>query len=150
MTQSSNVGLRITDTKNNQFEQSPSAPGEGWVKILDQEVTAFRVEVIAAQTIPQDFSLMQNYPNPFNPTTLIEFGLPATSVVNLKIYNIIGEEVATLIDNEMLGAGIHKRSLDLQRGQNSGQLSSGVYFYRLNAQSSNRSFSGIKKMVLIK
>ena len=72
------------------------------------------------------------------------------SVVTLKIYNILGEEVATIVNSEMLEAGTHKRSFDMQSGTQSAQLSSGIYFYRLNAKSQNRSFSDIKKMVLIK
>ena len=148
--QASDCGLRITDMQNHQLEQSPSAPGEGWVRILDPEARTLRIEVVPVQTIPQDFALRQNYPNPFNPSTLIEFGLPAPSAVTLKIYNILGEEIATIINDEMLEAGIHKRSFDMQNNLHPGQLSSGIYFYRLNAKSANRVFSDIKKMILIK
>lgn len=72
----------------------------------------------------ENYSLAQNYPNPFNPTTTIEFALPRACEVTLKIYNILGAEVATLV-SETLPAGNHKRLWEAE------DLSSGVYFYRL-------------------
>jgi len=89
--------------------------------------------------IPTDYSLQQNYPNPFNPTTTITFSLPAAGLVNLSIYNILGEEVATLL-NEELTAGNHKVTFDAS------QLPSGIYVYSLKANGKVLS----KKMALIK
>jgi len=88
---------------------------------------------------PLTYALAQNYPNPFNPTTKIEYSIPAQSKVELKIYNVIGQEVATLV-NELQLAGTHHVKF------NAVNLASGVYFYRLTAGD----FVSVKKMVLLK
>lgn len=75
---------------------------------------------------PRKFDLSQNYPNPFNPSTTINFDLPADGFVILKIYNISGKEVATLL-NETRSSGYHNISF------NPANLSSGVYYYRLES-----------------
>jgi len=88
---------------------------------------------------PAHFNMNQNYPNPFNPATTIEFQIPNSGIVTLKIYNILGEEVATLV-NERLKAGNHRFRFD------GGQLASGVYLYRIQAEN----FQETKKMVLLR
>lgn len=90
-------------------------------------------------TIPNNYQLMQNYPNPFNPQTIISFQIPTISNVTLKIYDVLGREVRTLVNEEMK-AGSYKVDF------NSKGLSSGIYFYRITAGN----FSEIKKMVLLK
>ena len=85
------------------------------------------------------FELGQNYPNPFNPTTTIEFALPFSRFVTLKIYNILGEEVATLI-SEKLVAGKYKYQWDASR------ITSGVYLYRIQAGD----YIEVKKMVILR
>ena len=89
--------------------------------------------------LPTQYSLMQNYPNPFNPTTTIQFELPEKSDVVLDVFNILGEKVATLINEEM-SAGAKKVVF------NAAGLSSGVYFYRLKAGN----FVEVKKLTLLR
>jgi hypothetical protein len=89
--------------------------------------------------IARSFKLEQNYPNPFNPSTMIEFSIPAESRVALKVYNILGQEVATLV-NESLLAGNHAVKFDASR------FATGVYLYRITAGS----FVSTKKMLLLK
>jgi hypothetical protein len=94
------------------------------------------------ETIPQTFALEQNYPNPFNPTTTIEFALPAPGAVSMKIYDILGREVATLLDGELLEEGSQDVTFDAQG------FSSGVYFYRIVVNGGE--FQQMKKMMLMK
>jgi len=89
--------------------------------------------------IPTDFSLNQNYPNPFNPSTNIDFGLPQTSDVRIIVYNLLGQQVMTLVD-ENLQAGFHTVRFDASA------LSSGIYLYQIQTES----FRQTKKMILIK
>lgn len=91
--------------------------------------------------IPDKFSLSQNYPNPFNPTTQINYNLPVSDFLTLKIYDVIGNEVATLV-NENKIAGSYNITFDAGKYN----LSSGVYFYKLQAGE----FSETKRMVLVK
>ncbi|HTR99480.1 MAG TPA: T9SS type A sorting domain-containing protein, partial [Bacteroidota bacterium] len=85
------------------------------------------------------YRLEQNYPNPFNPSTKIEFAVPAQTKVELKVYNILGQEVTTLV-NEVLAAGNHAVTFDASR------LATGVYLYRITAGQ----FVSTKKMLLLK
>jgi hypothetical protein len=89
--------------------------------------------------LPKDFVLFQNYPNPFNPTTVINYQLPVTSHVVFKVYDILGRDVATLV-NEVKSAGFY--SVDF----NASALSSGIYFYRITAGV----FTQSKQMMFIK
>jgi uncharacterized lipoprotein YddW (UPF0748 family) len=90
-------------------------------------------------TVPMEFSLSQNYPNPFNPATMIRFAVPQSGPVSLRVYDVLGREVALLIDNVM-NAGYYTVQFDGRA------LSSGIYFYRLMGSG----FVGTKKMELIK
>jgi hypothetical protein len=103
--------------------------GGGTVGIQNQEI----------EEIPTSHLLSQNFPNPFNPTTTIKFSIPEASVVILKIYNILGEEVKTLV-NEFKEIGNHTTQLDAS------SLSSGIYLYRMKAGS----FVETKKMILLR
>jgi hypothetical protein len=89
--------------------------------------------------IPQMFELSQNYPNPFNPTTWINYSLPRREQVSLKVYNVLGMEIATLVEREQ-EAGRHTVAFDATN------FASGVYFYRLKAGNTVLS----KKMALVK
>ncbi len=98
-------------------------------------------EISVSNSIIKNFSLSQNYPNPFNPTTVISYRLPSESQVTLKVFNVIGAEVATLV-NEKQEAGIY--NIQFSMGKN--QIASGVYLYQLKAGSFNQT----KKMILEK
>ncbi|MCB9250182.1 MAG: T9SS type A sorting domain-containing protein, partial [Ignavibacteriales bacterium] len=97
--------------------------------------------------LPTEFSLSQNYPNPFNPTTSIKFNLPTDSNVKLSVFNVLGEEVAELINNN-LQTGYHSVEF------NASELNSGVYFYKIEAgdpsAGSGHGFVQIRKMMLLK
>jgi hypothetical protein len=90
-------------------------------------------------TLPDNFKLEQNYPNPFNPSTTISFSIPVEGNVSLKIFNTIGQDIATIV-NENLSAGSYSFQWNAQK------LISGVYFYRLT---SNK-FTETRKMILLK
>jgi hypothetical protein len=99
----------------------------------------------AVERMPATYELSQNFPNPFNPSTTIRYGLPKEERVILTIYNALGEEVLTLVDDEAQKAGYHVAIWD---GRNhAGQIvASGVYIYKLRVGS----FTSIKKMALIR
>ena len=85
------------------------------------------------------YELFQNYPNPFNPTTSINYDLPVDARVTLKVYDVLGKEVATLVDG-FVETGYHQANL------NAAGLASGVYFYRLNAGP----YTSTMKLVVLK
>jgi hypothetical protein len=93
-----------------------------------------------SKPIPEKFALLQNYPNPFNPSTTISYQLPVNSKVTLKLYNTLGQEVETLV-NEFQTAGFHSSLFTLRSS-----LPSGVYFYQLKASD----FMQTKKMLILK
>ncbi|MDL1893370.1 T9SS type A sorting domain-containing protein [Sphingobacteriales bacterium CHB3] len=99
--------------------------------------------------VPKSFDLSQNYPNPFNPTTTIQYALPAAASANLKIYNLLGQEVATLVEG-LQSAGYHTAPWN-GRNRYGAQAATGVYFYRIEAVSSDGAarFTSTKKMLLI-
>jgi hypothetical protein len=107
--------------------------------IRDRTGFASRKSVIVTYTGPTMFALEQNYPNPFNPTTTIHYQLPTSGHVSLKVYNTLGQEAATLVD-EVQDPGFKSISFGAS------QLPSGVYFYRLQAGT----FIQSKKMLLLK
>jgi hypothetical protein len=105
--------------------------------------------VINSSEVPTNFALMQNFPNPFNPSTTIRIAIPENSAVTLKVFDVNGREVATLINNENISIGVVNYLF------NSGvyNLSSGVYFYKLIALdpgTKTNKFTEVKRMILIK
>ena len=96
------------------------------------------------ENIPSIFSLSQNYPNPFNPITKLDYNLPLRSKVNISIYNVLGQEIKTLV-NEVKEYGYHSTTWNGQ--DNLGRdMSSGVYFARIISQG----FTKTRKMLLVK
>ncbi len=116
------------------FDDITIADSSGWTGIED-----------FAGITPTDFELSQNYPNPFNPSTTIRYAVPNESRVSISIFNLLGQEVATLVNN-IQSAGYHEVEF------NASELSSGVYLYRINAVSSigSKEFTSTKKFLLLK
>lgn len=100
---------------------------------------------LADDRIPKEFALKQNYPNPFNPTTTIAFALPKQETVTLQVFDLLGRQVATLIDGKKLIPGTYEITWD-GKDRYGAQAASGVYLYRIQTNS----FSAIKKMVLLR
>ncbi len=105
---------------------------------------------VLEQLLPTVYALSQNYPNPFNPSTTISYELPQRSVVHLVVFNILGQHVVDLVDEER-GAG---RYAVVWNGQTEGggRAASGVYFYRIDARSvlTSKIFMQTKKLLLLK
>jgi plastocyanin len=102
-------------------------------------ITTAGVENQLAASLPNAFRLEQNFPNPFNPSTLISFDLPIQTFVTLKVYNLIGQEVAMLV-NEQMAAGRYSKTWNAET------MPSGVYLYRLQTAS----FSETRKLIVTK
>jgi hypothetical protein len=97
------------------------------------------VHGVAGGGLPNSFELKQNYPNPFNPSTRISFGLQVSGFTSLKVYDLMGREVRTLV-NESLQPGSYEKTFDVNG------LASGVYYYRLQAGS----YIATKKLLLLR
>ncbi len=106
---------------------------------FDNQTTKTTNVIICFPQMPLQNNLSQNYPNPFNPSTLINYQLPMNNLVTLKVFDIVGREVATLV-NERQEAGMYQTAFNAQG------LSSGLYFYQLRAGN----YSEVKKMILMK
>ena len=117
-----------SQTMTFEFDFSKFAFGDETTASVEEEVT-----------VPSEFRLLQNYPNPFNPATTISFSIPSPEFISLKVYDILGNEVATLV-NEEKPAGEYDITFDAST------FTSGVYLYRLSAGS----FTEMKKMILMK
>ncbi len=115
---------------------------------LEKVISFFNrpVEVREGESQINSFQLHQNYPNPFNPSTVISYQLSASSNVVLKIFDVLGNEIATLIDNEFKEAGYHNYQLFPDASGFNYQLPSGIYFYQLRAGD----FVQTKKMILLR
>ncbi len=112
------------------------------LKQIDTDGTFFYSNEIEVNIdVPKEFALFQNYPNPFNPSTVIDYTLPQAGLVTLKVYNVLGKEVATLV-NEQQEAGRYNIELNATKLG----INSGVYFYTLEAGN----FKSTKKMIIMK
>jgi hypothetical protein len=136
-----------TDLNAYSFTDSKLASGKYLYRLkqVDFDGTFEYSNVIEVEvTGVQAYSLDQNYPNPFNPSTSISFSLPVDSKVSLKVFDILGQEAAVIV-NALLNAGSHSYNF------NASSLNSGVYFYQIEAQGNDgSSFKTIKKMMLTK
>ncbi len=132
---------------DNEMDEIHEENNKGFTVLGRQnEIVGFEQE--NADAVPGRYALEQNYPNPFNPVTTIAFSVPTASKVTLKIFDILGREVAVLMDNELVSAG------HAVKRWNAGSLSSGIYFYQLRARPQNAggadSFTKTKKLILMK
>ncbi len=142
-------GMQAAGSYQAQFiPDSSITPGRYFCKMVadtfvDSIMMHYRTSVTSVARLPQisnrDFLLKQNYPNPFNPSTSISYDLPANGLVVLKVFDALGRELETLV-NEREGAGNHSVVF------NATDLPSGVYFYRLQAGTSART----KKLMILK
>jgi hypothetical protein len=107
--------------------------------LVHPTLSGFLLAVPDEDNIPEKFSLEQNYPNPFNPSTTFSFAIPHSSFLTLKVYDLLGREVAMLV-NEEKTPGTYKVTFD------AAELASGVYFYRLQTSG----FVATKKLMLVK
>ena len=166
-TETNNQGFEIERNSGNEFEKVGYIPGFGTtsehhsysftdadlssgiytyrLKQLDFDGTFSYSETVEVEVvIPNVYSLSQNYPNPFNPSTKITFSLAVDSKVSLKIFDVIGQEIASIV-NQDLSAGVHSYNF------NATGFNSGVYFYRIEATGiSGAKFVDVKKMILVK
>jgi lysophospholipase L1-like esterase len=121
----------------------PIGMGEEAENLCTQTGVGYIIEV------PNGYALLQNYPNPFNPSTKIEYSIPEENFVTLKVYDVLGSEIATLVNGKK-SAGYYEVNFSAINGSASGgnaaNLSSGIYYYKLSAGN----FSQAKKMILIK
>jgi len=167
-TELNNLGFEIQKSFNSKFQTIGFIEGYGTTTeiqsyfFIDKDVNAgsynYRLKQVdfngnfeyspivnVVVSAPNEFSLSQNYPNPFNPGTKIEFSLAIDSKVTLKVFNVLGQEVASLVNNINLEAGLHNVDFDASA------LSSGIYFYILKAENSEgKNFISTKKMALTK
>src|ERR1035437_332447 len=120
------------------------------LKMIDNDDTfAYSSAIEVEISLPKIFELNQNYPNPFNPSTKISYSLPSDSRIILEVYNIAGELVGQLINNDQPG-GFY--TVDFSPASLSKSISSGIYFYRILAvdKVTGTNFSSVKKMILLK
>lgn len=129
---------------------SRSISGKGSMKIINAAVNRVTLTFEGSREIPTEFSLRQNYPNPFNPATTISFGLPRDARVTMRIFNLLGQQVAEIEGGEM-SAGFHHFRWEGKSTQGM-HVGSGVYFYRLEASpvDGSATYVDVKKMLLLK
>jgi hypothetical protein len=126
-------------------EYTVAAVHQGYTTYIKTFTPSVTTDINTDETdLPTKFTLYQNYPNPFNPSTVIEFVLPYSSMVDMSIFNVLGQRVTSLI-NRKLSVGKHRVIWEATDKQNN-PVPSGIYFYRLETES----FSEIKKMVLLR
>ena len=116
-------------------------PHHGGLSIPIELTVSTATDIKEEQSVPTGFKLMQNYPNPFNPSTIISYSIPEAQNVSLIVYDLLGREIATLV-NEVKQPGIYNSQFAILNSQ----LSSGIYFYTLKTDR----FTQTKKMLLTK
>lgn len=136
------------ERKSYSFEDKSVSAGKHSYKLIQVDYSGIKETVgnieVDVNAAPAGFTLNQNYPNPFNPSTVIAFSLPVDAKVNLRILNVLGEEVATLVNSNM-ASGQHHVTF------NASDFNSGIYFYSIEVNGiDGNNFASTKKMLLIK
>ena len=131
---SSDCKIMVLDTDNKTIND-----------VSDSSFTIVNVDAVNLNTKISGYVLNQNYPNPFNPSTIISYSLPSRKYVTLKVFDQMGNEVATLVNSEQV-AGNHSVQFDASNTSENKKLASGIYFYKLKAGN----FMQVKKLMLLK
>ncbi|MDX1700558.1 MAG: T9SS type A sorting domain-containing protein, partial [Melioribacteraceae bacterium] len=129
----------FVDINNDGYDDFIVGSTEGGIHYYQRNIETFVDEKLLSGTHNPSFALLQNYPNPFNPSTRIKYSIPKHSNVTLKIFDVLGSEVTTLVNKEQT-QGNYEFEFD------GGELTSGIYFYRLLVGD----YMETKKMILLK
>jgi hypothetical protein len=139
--------ITVSDAERGTRLGTIMADGKSSLRIDNPAITKVELIMQSGAELPKVFSLDQNYPNPFNPSTQIQFNLPEPVTVTLQLYNVLGQEVATLLNNTLYEPGSYVTTW------NAVNFSSGMYFYRLTARKQTNGdvvFQDVKKLLLMK
>jgi len=132
--------VRVSDNSNSSINDVSNAPFS---------IVPVMTSAAENEGVPVNFSISQNYPNPFNPATQIRYGIPQQSKVQIRIFDLLGREVARLFDGEQ-PAGYHSITWKGE-GYSGASAASGIYFYRIDATGTDgQRFTNMKKMILLK
>ncbi len=143
------LSYELNDAVGGQRIPATVLTGTGSMNVADRAIQRLVLRTSGSAGLPSEYELSQNYPNPFNPTTVIKYSLPVDSKVSLKIFNVLGQEIRSLV-GEVQPAGYKSVQWDGKSGSGL-QSSSGVYFIRLDVQGTNGgAFSQVRKMLLMK
>jgi hypothetical protein len=141
---SNGKNFSITDAVNGKLIGVKEINGEGSIKVSNRNLTSLTLKIQNGEEIPIEFALGQNYPNPFNPTTKMTVAVPKAAMVEIVVYNILGQKVRTLV-NEVKPAGYH--TIEWNGKSDVGSIvPSGVYFMRMVSGS----FTKVNKLLMLK
>jgi hypothetical protein len=143
------ASYELTDGVDGSVFAARSLNSDGTLRIDNNAVKRLLLKTTGGSVTPAEFALLQNYPNPFNPVTSIKYALPVQSRVSIEIYNLIGQRVRTLV-NEERKAGYHVAEWN-GMADDGHALGSGVYFLRLSAAGTEgAAFTEVRKLMLLK
>jgi len=141
---SSSKHFILTDGSNGKYVKPRDLASNGSMKVATSGNLQLLLKVSGGANLPKQFALGQNYPNPFNPSTHFNVELPKAAFLNVTVYNVLGQKVATLVD-EVRNAGTYTITWD-GRAQTGTDVSTGLYFIRMSAEK----FTAVQKVMLMK